>query len=274
MKRSGPLLEKDKKKEAKKNGFVIRRDKEKERSLAKYIKITTNGEKILPTEIKKYVGSAVAPKKSTQKWRAQINSKDNGGFFSKADAESYVKKENIKRGYTIKNIIYKYNNKYYCDLTQQQLMKFSPEHIDLVQKHVWFAHFQHYSYYAATSMGKKEGGLRTYHRFIHPELKKGESVDHVNRKTLDDTTENLRVATKKCQVINRRLSKNNNTGTTGVIFNEATRRYTVSWTDEEEKPLCKCFSIFKHGEEALSLAIAFRTEIENNLKHYKDALGK
>lgn len=62
------------------------------------------------------------------------------------------------------------------------------------------------------------------HRMIM-NAKKGESVDHQNHKTLDNRRSNLRLTTSQGNCRNRRLVRNNTSGTCGVAWFKSHRKW-------------------------------------------------
>lgn len=107
---------------------------------------------------------------------------------------------------------------------------------------------------------------KTYmvHRIIYEihysEIQEGFVIDHINRDPSDNRIENLRAVPYAINSRNKRISKNNKTGLTGV--HKGTDKkwgyYVATW-EEEDGPKNKRFYIFSLGEErAKELAIAFR----------------
>lgn len=236
-----------------------------------YLEITTNGEVILPTSIKKYYGNVNCDKRNSR-WYTQFTDGRHKSTRHETEesAVAYVKKLNVKKGWKIKNIIYVYDGEYYCCLTHHQLMRFSLEHMNLVQDFIWCTTVKKgsTSYYATSTIQRKNV---SFHATVLPNTDKSLSVDHINRITLDNTLSNLRLATRSCQSINQSLRSCNKTGITGVFHDKI--RCIALWV-EGMKRRSKTFSIKKFGEKkAFNLAVLFRKEKETSLSEYKFALS-
>ncbi|MDM8534724.1 HNH endonuclease [Clostridiaceae bacterium HSG29] len=65
------------------------------------------------------------------------------------------------------------------------------------------------------------------HRLII-NAKKGEYVDHINRNTLDNRKENLRVCTNQQNGFNCTLKKNNTSGVSGVSWDKSRNKWSAS----------------------------------------------
>lgn len=242
-----------------------------------YIEITTNAsEVILPTNIKKYYGSICAPCGLNKKWISRFRGNYNyktASHFSEQEAIDYVKEVNIKNGWPIRNIIYKYGNEYYCHLTKNQMTLFSPEHLDIVQNYTWCA-FRNEKRFCAVTWDVVKKKFMYYHQMIFPNLKKGETVDHINRISLDNRTENMRIASMRTQSLNKDIRINNTSGIIGVRMHEK-RYYATQWRDENYVTQYKFFSIKIHGpEKAFEMAVDYRKYIERTLPHYVYALKR
>jgi hypothetical protein len=80
--------------------------------------------------------------------------------------------------------------------------------------------------YASGYVHKTDGKLNpiTLHRFITNAIK-GLVVDHINRNTLDNRNENLRVVKQRENCQNKKIQSNNKTGVRGVIWRMDQRKY-------------------------------------------------
>lgn len=263
-KRSGdPLI-----KEASKK---IKHEETRLSSEEKFIEVTRKGEKIMPTNMKKYAGSI---EKSRRKWRTRFSCniyKESKSHKTLEEAEAYRIKINIREN-LIKNMIYKYKDEYYCVLTQRQIMKFSVEDIDIVNNHTWYAGCGNntYNFYAQTLKKKR---IRQYHQFIFPSIGYDKTVDHFNSEdTLDNTRDNLRPASKTTQSINQRIQSNNISGIKGVSYHTDTNSWRARWCSDDDQPLSKSFSIIKYGDtNAKNKAIMYRKNMVESTNKYKIA---
>ncbi len=89
-------------------------------------------------------------------------------------------------------------------------------------------------------------------------LKKGETIDHINRNRDDNRRENLRIADRTTQQVNRGVYKSSKTGVTGVtLTNNGTYRVYISnkGVNKQVGKVCRTF------EEA----VVRRYEAERNL---------
>ena len=242
-----------------------------------YNEITTNADEvILPTNLKKYLGRVAPPWRREKKWRSCFQGKykyKGSSHDSEKEAIDHVKEINIRNGWPIRNIVYRYGNEYYCHLTKGQLTLFAVEHMDIIQNNTWYASFypKNKTYYAKTCEYLTQSHVYYHHR-VYPNLKKGETVDHINKISLDNRPENMRVASRRTQILNRNILVNNTTGVTGVKIEKG--NYCIAqWVDENHVPRVKHFSIKKYGyETAFKMAVAHRKYIEETLPSYILAL--
>lgn len=279
MKRRGEPLEKEEKNKRARDLYKKKKEDIEVNDL--YLEVTTHGKKIMPSDRKKYSGS-VYSRPDTKKWCSAFTGKYKhlSVYTHKTfeEAEAHLKEMNEKHNLKVKNVIYLYNDVYYCALTQKQVMKFSIHHIDLVEEHTWHALFDATSntFYARTAARIGEGlfNFNTFHRMMFPNIKEDETVDHMNRMTLDNLPSNLRITTKSVQVINQGMKSNNTSGVKGVSYHKTANSWFAKWC-ENAKPVSKSFSVSKYGfEEAKNMAISVRKNIEDNYREYKEALCK
>ena len=236
--------------------------------------VTDENESIVmyPENIKKYNGSALRRGKS---WQTEITIDGvtkTRTFGTQEEAVAHVKKTSIDAG-IVKNVVYRNGEDYYVALTNRQLMTVSKESLSLVESHTIFAHYDAdiKSYYASTSIDGKPVKFHT----LLCKANVGETVDHINGVTLDNTLPNLRSAGSALQGTNQNR-KPTATGVTGVRERKTkgiTMGYIANWR-EDGTPRYEEFSIAVYGENALNLAKKVRAEKVRTLPMYKVAFRK
>ena len=232
--------------------------------------ITTESEVIYPTNLKKYNGSVCMLQ--SMRWQAKIWCGPTMSFDTEDEAKEFVMKHSINEG-TLKNIIYKFDDEYYCALTWNQSMLFSKESLEIVHNHTIFASYEagKHKYYAQT---KVNGKKVSFHNILKTPLE-GQTIDHMNKSPMDNSLDNLRSVPWPVQNINKNYPTN--TGVTGV--SETKLRgvvvgYTACWV-ENGKFKNRYFSINKYGREnAFQMAVTVRKEKERMLHYYNEALSK
>ncbi len=264
-KRSGPdVIENDKKKRRKID--VVQKQLDDER----FIEITTNGRKIHPINIKKYIGWTI--ERSQGSWESLFPRKykeKQKTHKTKEDAIAYLKEVNLSKNY-VKNMVYKYKNEYYCAIGENQLMKFSIQDLDVVDKYMWCISGDYSGYAQSTSLSDRNKKV-VFHQLLGLDMGETLTIDHINRDSLDNRRENLRVASKRTQSINRGVRSTNKSGITGVYDNG--EKCIAIWMDENGKQRTKSFSVSIHGDDAYPKAVAVREEMVRTLPHYVLALG-
>lgn len=106
-------------------------------------------------------------------------------------------------------------------LTQEQYAKVDTELFDYLSQWLWFANARRGDFYAGRWV--PGGGLLFLHNTVWQHLNgaipEGYTVDHRNREGLDNTIENLRLATPTQQSWNRSRREDNTSGFVGVCRN-------------------------------------------------------
>lgn len=93
-----------------------------------------------------------------------------------------------------------------------------------------------------------------------------DEVDHIDRNPLNNNLNNLRWATRRQQILNRNINKNNTLGHRGISYNEKHYRGRIFVNNKE---VSRSYSISKYGKEkALQLAIKFRKDMEEKYYNY------
>jgi hypothetical protein len=132
---------------------------------------------------------------------------------------------------------------------------------ELIEKHLWRCD----GGYAAT--GRHQRAHNLILGFIPHD---GKTVDHIDRNSLNNRRENLRIATRAQQSVNRGLFKNSTTGISGVTFNEKRNRYAAIWRADGEIKR-QYFPLKKHSN-AKELAITARKNAEETVEDYASSL--
>lgn len=68
-----------------------------------------------------------------------------------------------------------------------------------------------------------------------------ETIDHINRNKLDNRIENLRLATKRQQMQNRCITKNNTSGVCGVHWVQRDKKWRAVIGDNKKKIYLGCY---------------------------------
>ena len=143
----------------------------------------------------------------------------------------------------------------------------SREDLERVSSRQWYIKDStNENHYVACKMNGKTCKL---HRFILNAMSRTDIVDHINRNTLDNRRENLRIVSSTENNLNCRKSRNNSSGRTGVYFKKAQGNrsdlFIAQW-NVNDRHFCKCFSIRDLGyEEAFKQASEYRAMKEREL---------
>jgi hypothetical protein len=99
----------------------------------------------------------------------------------------------------------------------------------------------------------------------HGALKPGEEIDHIDGNPANCDFSNLRIVSKALNLRNRKMLRNNKSGTTGVTFTSKKGRsawydyWEAAWMELDGRYTRKTFSILRHGnDEAFRLACEAR----------------
>lgn len=105
------------------------------------------------------------------------------------------------------------------ELTQGKFALIDDEYFDELSKYKWSFDGNYAS--RSIRIGKVDGKYKTKKIYMHRLIlnaSNNEIVDHINKDTLDNRFENLRLATKTINGMNRGKNKNNTSGYKGVGF--------------------------------------------------------
>ena len=98
---------------------------------------------------------------------------------------------------------------------------FDKEDYDLIKNYCWFENDQGY----ALSRETDGSNIRLHRLILHP--KDDEIIDHKNQNRLDNRKDNLRIANKQNNGINRPCNSNNKLGVKGVNLQSNGKKYTA-----------------------------------------------
>lgn len=245
-----------------------------------YEDILKYGKRILPTDRSKYVGSVWHNKKHN-KWLVRFGVKyrhlPTASFDSEAEADAYIQKINIEENLPIRNIIYVFEDSYYCMLTQGKLMKFSSQHIKVVQSRTWCVQYKSGSYYPYTHINREDDDgkihrmLISFPRALYPYLDETVCILYRNKDTLDNTEENLvivpvektRIAyrpVKRKRIVNPQGISLDAPRIAGVFYDVTQKAWLSKWIDDNNVPQCKAFKIEDYGDSAYDQAVALRSQ--------------
>lgn len=148
-------------------------------------------------------------------------------------------------------------------LTHGKIAFVDDEDFDLLDQFKWLAIRRGYTFYAARMIGPKGNRSTILMHRVVMRCGLGEEVDHRNRDGLNNTRENLRMATRSENMRNSRRRKDNVSGFKGVSFHRSTRKwqahimlnqksiYLGIFTTPEEAHLAYCQAAESmHGEFA------------------------
>ena len=102
------------------------------------------------------------------------------------------------------------------------------------------------NYFESTTGTKKKFRI-SLHRFVLNDFDMSHDIDHINRNKLDNRVENLRVASRAQNNINKNTSKKNTTGYTGVSFRKNKGDFRAYITVNGKQ---KHLGLFSSAEEA------------------------
>lgn len=228
---------------------------------------------IYPENINKYKG--VIKTLPNGKYMTEIknnNKSECKTHNTREEAEDYKMQRCTELG-LVKNIVYDRGDYYEVSLTQGQLAKFDKEDFYKIDQYIWAVHKGVTGgYYALTNLKETHESLKMHQHILNYKPIKDRYVDHINRDTLDNRKNNLRIVSQAIQSINRDLRSDNTSGETGVYYDKNRKRWSAQWMENGEKKY-KAFSVSQYGEEAKQKAIDYRNEMIAQQPEYKFALN-
>ena len=164
-----------------------------------------------------------------------------------------------------KNKYYWYSKQYYIvqlSADKWTIMSSNQTTRDLLSDNIW----RNANGYAITNV-LNEDGINTTQKFhwLAIEYDDDMVVDHINRLTYDNRTDNLRETTVAENMKNRTKNTNNTSGKNGISKDKVGKNsyWTASISDNNGNRIRKSFSIEKLGNrQAKRQAIAFRLQKE------------
>lgn len=137
-------------------------------------------------------------------------------------------------------------------------------------------------YYRVYCLNRSYAVSRIIWEMFNGEIPEGKQVDHININPQDNRIDNLRIVDNIHNSQNRKKSKSNTSGVTGVSItdNGNGRLYWVAqWNDNNGKRCGRMFSIDKYGyEQAFTLACEVREKeiikLNENNMDYSERHGK
>lgn len=113
-------------------------------------------------------------------------------------------------------------------LTQGQFALVDDEDFEEISKYKWSAAKDKERYVAHRNSLSSEGNGKRRTMLMHRVIMKapkGKDVDHINRNTLDNRKENLRVCTHAENMRNQKVKYDGFTGFKGVVWNKRNQKY-------------------------------------------------
>jgi len=121
---------------------------------------------------------------------------------------------------------------------------------DWVGKHKWYRASKNHVY---------STGFGSLHRLIM-KASPGDIVDHINRDTFDNRRINLRLVSLSENVRNSKIPTNNKSGTKGVYYHKATRKWEAFIRVEGQRRR----AYFLEYEDAVKRRLEWETEMNYN----------
>lgn len=116
----------------------------------------------------------------------------------------------------------------YIPLGHGKMAIISDEDYPRISKFTWRINGNYVRHDVAIKDKTKKSGYKVEAILLHRLIigaKKNEIVDHINRDTLDNSRENLRISTASQNSLNQKFEKNTVSGYTGVSWNPRDKRW-------------------------------------------------
>jgi hypothetical protein len=185
------------------------------------------------------------------------------GFKSYEEAEQYRIEKSVTLG-QVRNLCYDLGNYYLMKLTQNKYTKIDKDMFSLLDKYTWSTtHHEGYGHYVRTTIGRN--GIDSRGILMHHLIKKfipnnGLTIDHINRDSLDNRLENLRITNKSIQSMNQKCKLKSSCNVKGVNYVPTRDSWVVNWF-ENGKRYNKSFTVKKYGkDEAFEKAVKCRED--------------
>jgi len=184
-------------------------------------------------------------------------------FYDESEAIDLMKEKSIEYNIPIKNLVYDMGDYYEMDVGGLR-MKFDKDDLELLQNHLIHKAIKNNgkNIYSSTTIDKKQVYIHNLIMNFKPTRKN--TIDHVNRDSMDNRKSNLRVATKKEQIHNRNINKNCKSGIR-YLYKTTKKRDNIDYwiIDINHLKIRKYFSCKKYGDEtAKQNAINFLSTID------------
>lgn len=194
---------------------------------------------IVPHNERKFLGSVFQMKNG--KWRVKIEVSDKsriipyslsifkGGLENKQSAEEFRRKMCIQHG-LIRNLMIDRGDYIEMTLTDRGITKIDKDDFFKVDDHLWFGTVTNGLMYARRVADEEENkDDEGRHRYaLHNEIMNflpnkdgtGDSIDHINRDSLDNRKSNLRIASKLEQADNRNDTSYGKSGHKNILIGD------------------------------------------------------
>jgi len=125
-------------------------------------------------------------------------------------------------------------------------------------KHKWYAARYYNLYYAVRTVWDNGNGRRGF-ILMHREILglapgDGKIVDHMNRNSLDNRRNNLRLVTHSANMYNSKMQTNNTSGYRGICWHKTQKKWNVQIRVHGTRKYCGCFTEITEAISAYNTA--------------------